>query len=302
MLNLHDVSAAGRVLLGNVINRDELWCLPPGAREERDLSWLDGPWLQSISPDGQRVLFSEERSGGGQKSSVYLRNTDGSAAVRLADGHTEGLSPDGKWALVVPMAPSENPTWTIVPTGAGSARSLPPGGFLRILVADWLADSQHIAFTAMKPNERQRIYVQDVREGPPRAISPEGFGLPMNASTPDGKFVVGSSERGFFLVPVDGGELKPLPQLSGEMPLQPLQWSADSRFVFARRANRVNLPAEIVRVEMATRRREPWKTLQPRDVVGLDQIFPIVLTPDGQSYCYTATRNLSRLFVVDGVK
>ena len=67
-------------------------------------------------------------------------------------------------------------------------------------------------------------------------------------------------------------------------------------------SRRGNLPVEIDRVEIATGRREPWKTLQPRDVVGIDRIFPIVLTPDGKSYCYTATRNLSDLFVVDGVK
>jgi hypothetical protein len=79
----------------------------------------------------------------------------------------------------------------------------------------------------------------------------------------------------------------------------PLQWSSDGRFVFVRRGN---VPAEIDRIEIATGRREPWKTLQPHDSAGIDRIFPIVLTPDGKSYCYTTTRNLSDLLVVDGVK
>jgi hypothetical protein len=217
------------------------------------------------------------------------------AGERTGLAHQAMLSPDGQWALVVPTARLENPTWTVVPTGAGSVRSLPAGGFIRLIAADSLADSRQIAFTAVKPNERQRIYLQDVREGPPRAISPEGFGLPMNASTPDGKFVVGSSERGLFLVPVDGGELKPLPQLTGT----PLKWSADGRYVFVRRTN---LPVEIDRVEVATGRREAWKTLRPRDMVGIDRILPIVLTPDGKSHCYTATRNISDLFAVAGVR
>ena len=202
MLHLHDVSPSGSVLLGHVNGRTELWCLPPGAQEQRDLSWLDGPWVQSLTADGQSVLFSEERSGGGRTSVVYLRKTDGSAAVRLAEGHTEGLSPDGQWALVLAAGQPENPTWTIVPTGAGSARVLPDGGFARVIAADWLADSRRIVFTAIKPNERQRIYVQDVREGLPRAISPEGFAMPMNASTPDGRFVVGSSEGALFSCPL----------------------------------------------------------------------------------------------------
>jgi hypothetical protein len=45
-----------------------------------------------------------------------------------------------------------------------------------------------------------------------------------------------------------------------------------------------------------------YNTLRPRDMVGIDRIFPIVLTPDGKSYCYTATRNLSDLVAVSGVK
>jgi hypothetical protein len=36
-------------------------------------------------------------------------------------------------------------------------------------------------------------------------------------------------------------------------------------------------------------------------MVGIDRIFPIVLTPDGKSCCYTATRNLSDLVAVSGV-
>jgi hypothetical protein len=92
-----------------------------------------------------------------------------------------------------------------------------------------------------------------------------------------------------------GGELKPLPQLSGA----PLQWSADGRYVFVQRTN---LPLVIERVEVATGRREAWNTLRPRDMVGIDRIFPIVPTPDGKSYCYTATRNISDLVAVSGVK
>jgi len=37
-----------------------------------------------------------------------------------------------------------------------------------------------------------------------------------------------------------------------------------------------------------------------RDMVGIDRIFPIAPTPDGKSY--TATRNISDLVAVSGVK
>ncbi len=65
---------------------------------------------------------------------------------------------------------------------------------------------------------------------------------------------------------------------------------------------RTNRPVVIERVEIATGRREAWKTLRPRDMVGIDRIFPIVLTPDGKSYWFTATRNILDLVAVSGVK
>ena len=69
-----------------------------------------------------------------------------------------------------------------------------------------------------------------------------------------------------------------------------------------RGADRTKPPVEIDRVEMATGRREPWKTLQPRDVVGIDNIHPIVLTPDGKSYCCSQPATCQTWKVVDGVK
>ncbi len=78
----------------------------------------------------------------------------------------------------------------------------------------------------------------------------------------------------------------------------PLQWSADGRYVFVERTNlpvvieRVRLPPGVARMEDAS----------ARDMVGIDRIFPIAPTPDGKSYSYTATRNISDLVAVSGVK
>jgi hypothetical protein len=99
---------------------------------------------------------------------------------------------------------------------------------------------------------------------------------------------------------IDGGtssrrRVTPLPQLSGT----PLRWSDDGRFVFVRRNN---LPVEIDRVEIATGRPRSVEDASTRDMVGVDRIFPMTLTLDGKSYCYSATRNLSDLFVVEGVR
>jgi hypothetical protein len=56
------------------------------------------------------------------------------------------------------------------------------------------------------------------------------------------------------------------------------------------------------RVNTATGKREPWKTIQPADPVSVDSIIRILITPDGRSYCHDYVRFLSNLFIVEGLK
>jgi hypothetical protein len=56
-------------------------------------------------------------------------------------------------------------------------------------------------------------------------------------------------------------------------------------------------------VELATGVRVLWKTLTPSDPVGVEDLREtVVITPDGQSYCYSYSRRLGDLFVVDGLR
>ena len=58
-----------------------------------------------------------------------------------------------------------------------------------------------------------------------------------------------------------------------------------------------------MRVEVATGRREPWKTLAPVDLTGLIDIGTICVTPDGKSYAYGYGRSAtSDLYLVEGLK
>jgi eukaryotic-like serine/threonine-protein kinase len=71
--------------------------LAPGEQKEKDLSWLDWSRPGSLSPDGKTILFQEAGEGGGPKYAVYLRNTDGSPAIRLGEG--SGLSLVAGWKM-----------------------------------------------------------------------------------------------------------------------------------------------------------------------------------------------------------
>jgi hypothetical protein len=65
---------------------------------------------------------------------------------------------------------------------------------------------------------------------------------------------------------------------------------------------RVDFPARVMRVDLATGKREPWKELMPSDPAGIVRVGPALLTPDGHAYAYDYERTLSDLYVVEDMK
>jgi len=59
---------------------------------------------------------------------------------------------------------------------------------------------------------------------------------------------------------------------------------------------------KITRLELASGKRQVWRTIKPEDTVGVTNISPICITPDGRMYAYSYYRVLSDLYVVDGWK
>jgi Tol biopolymer transport system component len=295
-LTIHDIFRDGRLLMTQAIERQGMIALPPGEQKERDLSWLDWSRGKDLSADGKTVLFTESGSGGGEGYSVYLRKTDGSPAVRLGEGSTLGLSPDGKWALSIRELTSD-PQMVLYPTGAGEPRLLPKNG-LRVQNANWVPDGKRILFEAAEPGHGARLFVMDVESGKSRALTPEGYRLFVASVSPDARSaVVLGPDRRVYLYPLEGGEPSAVPAIG---PLdRVVGWSADGRVNLLRLAE---LPARVSRLDVATGQIEPWKQIVPADSAGVSGIGRVCLTPDGASYVYSYTRVLSDLYVVDGLK
>ena len=306
-LEMLDVAGDGRVLLQVNSARAGINCLAPGQSQERSLGWLDSSWVAGLSADGKTLLlgegapsthlrgvFAQGVAGGAPNGAVYLRKTDGSPAVRLGEGNPEGLSPDGKWVLLTGMDRKE---WQVLPTGPGRPRTLPRGPLAALGTGAWL-DSRRIVFSAAETGHRARAYVQDVEGGEPQALTPEGVDLsPTAPVAPDGKSVLTTSEKGWQLYPVGGGSPRPVPFPT---PGVPLQWSADGRTLFVRDAA-ISPVVPVYRQDVASGRRTPWRTIAVGDPAGVDELDPVVITPDGQSYCYTYTRTLAQLQVASGL-
>jgi hypothetical protein len=130
-------------------------------------------------------------------------------------------------------------------------------------------------------------------------VSPEGYRGFVKCLSPDGRQVValGPDQR-FYQYPVDGGEPTPIPGfVRGDVPGQ---WTRDGRSIFVRR--RGEMPQRIMKLDVATGRKELWKELMPPDPAGVWTVSPVWITPDEKYYAYGFARSLADLYVVDGLK
>ncbi len=303
-LALFDVWREGRVLLARAGRRREMMSLSEGESKERDLSWLDYSYPADLSADGKTVLFDEEGVGGGVQYegqqeltyAVYIRNTDGSPAIRLGEGAADALSPDGKSVIV--QTPDNPEQLRLLPTGAGETQPLTKDT-INHQWARWLPDGKHYVFAGNETGHGVRLYVQDISGGAPRAISPEGVDASAFATSPDGQFVAGVSpdEKG-YLFPVAAGDPRAINGL--EAGDQPICWTQDGHSLYVYRSGEV--PAKVYRLELATGKKTLWKQIVPLDPTGVSTIGPILMTPDGKTYVYGFHRTLGDLYLVEGLK
>ena len=286
-----DVSRDGAVLMTTGRRGAGIRALAPGEREERELTWLEGSAAADLSRDGRTVLFGEMMEGGGFSGRIYLRRTDGSPAVHLGDGHPLALSPDGAWAAVM-LHGREG--LTLLPTGAGEARTLPLGE-VSPYSAEWFPDGRRLLLGGMEPGHEGRLYVLDTVDASLAPVTPEMTGV--GVLSPDGRVVATIGHDGHFLYPLDGGARRPLPGLDTHE--WPVGWSADGRSVFLRREGEMPMP--VSRMDVQSGRKQPWKSLAPLDAAGVIWLEPR-LTGAGDSYVYTYHRVLSDLYLVLGLK
>jgi Tol biopolymer transport system component len=83
----------------------------------------------------------------------------------------------------------------------------------------------------------------------------------------------------------------------------PIQWSADGRSIYMRRAgDSIDRKTRIFRVDLETGRWELWKEIALAETTGASVGAVVYMTPDGKSYAYAISRNLSQLYLAEGLK
>ncbi len=291
---LQDISADGKVLLGDSqegglvgIHRmngpsDQMIDLPS-----------ESTIATGISYDGTRIAVDYSGAGSGPNYAVYLVKTDGSPPVRLGEGSSMGISPDGKW--IAAFLPT-NSNFRIIPTGAGETRTFDLHSVRTLdYYGSWVQDSSRFAFPGEDPGKRARTYLVDIKTGQASAITPEGTTDPL--ISPDGKTVVARDPtQTFRLYPVGGGEPQPVKGLKDEE--VPIQWDGSGTKLYV--WDRI-FPAHIFLIDLKTGSRQPWTTVVPPDTAGV-LYGNIVMTPDGKTSVYRYRRAITTLYLAEGLK
>jgi len=296
MVRLFDISKDGRVLLSRDSVRIGIYGKAPGEEKERDLSWLDWSLLADLSSDGKTVLFDEENEGVGPNYVSCIRGTNGSPVIRLGDGSAVALSRDGRWAAS--RSPAPNSPLLIYPTGTGKKRTIDVGGRDIARPVLFLPDGKRLFISGREGDGIPTAWIVDIEQGTWTPVEGTWQDRLLNAAiAPDGKtLAVGMKGGATALVPLDGGAMRPGPQLTEDERVA--GFGGDGAWIFVEKRG---LPMVISRVHLETGDRQPFMELSPADTGGVTQVFNAKVTLDGAVYAYGYFRVLSDLYVGEGL-
>jgi Tol biopolymer transport system component len=291
-LLLADVSRNGRALVMQTDWRQEIEIIGPDGTQ-RSLEWLDWGLLGDLSLDGTKVLMSEDGKGAVGNTQLLLRDVSQPSPVKLGSGLCIALSPDGQWAVTVDRGESQG--LTLVPTGPGEPRRLPPSGLARIDRGTFFPDGKRLALIGAKTaTSPTTVFVYDLKTGESRPVTSEGAG-DMVAVSRDGQRLAASSTGGIITIfPLDGGE--PIRVESWDSSWRVVGWLEDGSLVALQP---YVIPSRLERFDPRTRKVSPFKTIAPLDPAGVPGLIRARLTPDGRTIAFQLRRMSSALTVLD---
>jgi len=169
--------------------------------------------------------------------------------------------------------------------------------------AVWLPDSRRVVIGGNLDGNGYRLHLIDTLDETSKPLTPEpvwGEAWRPFALSPDGRFVAGmTAQQTMALYSIDGSTA-PVPIAAAEKGEVPITFSSDGTLLYVYRPT--VLPAQIIRIALATGAREPWKAFSPADPGGVYKISPVFITPDASAYVYDALRTQSDLYVVEGLR
>ncbi|MBK9065160.1 MAG: protein kinase [Acidobacteria bacterium] len=293
-LFVHDVFPDGRMLIEHAASIRGLIFGRTSGGPETEQGWFDGSEVRALADGASSILFNEIGESVGVQPQAFFRKTDGSPAVRLADGEGLALSRDGARVLL-----RTGDGLTLAPVGAGAPTPVALGPIAKVESAAFFPDGKRLLIQGSEKGKRGRFWIVDPPASP-RAIAPEGTQGNADLMSPDGRSVVAWAAETSVLsvMTIDGGAIRMLPGTEYD---DPLGWTPDGRALYARR--NPGQGREIYTLDVTTLARKPWKALSPPDTSSVSLLSQVVFPADGAAYAYSYRRVLtSDLYVVEGLK
>ena len=326
---LLDVAPDGRLLLVDQQERRGVLVRRAESATDEDISIASGTQAVGFSDDGRRLLLMEAPVLDGEtaEDQTYLWTADGSLTAHIGPGTPFSLSPDGKWIQAVfytsdPKALDPEvatairevgldlkavldpvhraPCLVFLPTGPSRpwAKAI-PGNLGNVEWAFLAPDNQKILFNGSERGVPS-WWVLDRTGSVPRRLSPPGFETLLAGLapiSPDGTQVILYGDDSFLIQPMAGGEPRPGKGLAREERI--LAWSRDQKSLICQTSLP---PVQFFRLDPATGKRTPLFTYQPSDASGLVRIRSACTTPDAKIFALNYVRQLSNLYLVEGLK
>ncbi|MBA2736251.1 MAG: PD40 domain-containing protein [Pyrinomonadaceae bacterium] len=215
--NLQDlaISPNGRTIAFVEETVDEnIWEITPNQIARPLIRSSRADHSQQISPDGSQIVFVSDRTGNYE---IWLADADGKNQRQLTDSNGSAgsprFSPDGKFvAFDAQMA--ERSDVYIVSASSGAPRRLTETGVNNTLPA-WSADGNWIFFVSNRAGDEQ-IWKMPASGGEETAVQITRQGAFEMFAAPNGKLIYskGGGKAGLWSVGMDGGDEKPIPELS----------------------------------------------------------------------------------------
>jgi Tol biopolymer transport system component len=294
---LFDVAKDGRVLIANVIVRNDLVYAGDGRDPQTLLSWSDQNEVAALSAEG-KVLFTVSQRVPNSEDNLWvvLRSKSGSPAQRLAKGRAADLSPDGRWALV---DSPDSTALSAVPTGVGQARPIPTAG-LHIGEARWMPDGKKVLVVGRSPrDEHFGLYLLAGDDSPALPIGKAMLrDWPLRISR-DGRWAAAMDEDlRTVIISVRDGSIRPVPGMDAGA-VMPRGWAPDGTLWISGTAG---FPAPLLRLEPETGKVLETRTLRPDDPGSASLLLDVAVSPDGRQIAFSYQRWVLSLAILRGLE
>jgi hypothetical protein len=145
-------------------------------------------------------------------------------------------------------------------------------------------------FSGQEPGKGIRCYIQEVAGGKPGPLGPEGLTDPK--VSPSGKLMLARAGRNFVIVRLADNHVQPA--VGVDPADHVIRWSADSRWLFIYRQQRV---IRLFQIDPLTGHKQLLRQIDPSDPAGMIGFPEVLVSADGKSCVYWFVRIISELYI-----